>query len=431
MVAIILSNPEAPLELLEYRYHAGIDWANESYAVSILDATRKKVAEFSVPHSGQGIADLIDRLMRLVEGEPSAIAFSIEIPRGAIVEALVEQGFHGFSLNPKQLDRFRDRHTVPGAKDDRLDAFVLADSLRTDRHLFKRIDLEDPLIMQLREISRADDDITIDLGRLTNRLREQLHRFFPQALELSPAADDVWLWDLLEMANTPAKARRLRRTKVDRLLQAHRIRRINTDQVFEVLSAPDLSVAPGAVEAAARHITLLLPRLQLLHSQRQDCEATMKQLMEELPIDDSVGNKNEHRDVDIIRSLPGIGIRVAATMLAEANDDLRTRNYHALRAHGGAAPITRRSGTKLVVSMRTGCNHRLRDALYHAAHNNMMRDPRSKALYADLRGRGHSHGRALRTVADHLLRVLTAMLRNRTLYDPAARIPAEQEKKVA
>lgn len=419
------------MELHEYRYHAGIDWANASYAVSVIDATRKPVAEFSVPHSGQGIAELIDRLSNLVDGDPAALAFSIEIPRGAVVEALVERGFHGFAVNPKQLDRFRDRHTVPGAKDDRLDAFVLADSLRTDRHLFKRIDREDPLILQLREISRADEDITIELGRLTNRLREQLHRFFPQALELSPAADDVWLWAFLAMANTPATARQLRRTKIDRLLQAYRIRRITTDQVFAVLSAPDLDVAPGVVEAAASHINLLLPRLQLLHSQRQECEATMKQLMAELPVEDSVGNENKHRDVDIIRSLPGIGIRVAATMLAEANDDLRTQNYHALRAHGGAAPITRRSGTKLVVSMRKGCNHRLRDALYHAAHNNMMRDPRSKALYADLRRRGHSHGRALRTVADHLLRVLTAMLRNRTLYDPAARIPVAHEKKVA
>jgi transposase len=419
------------LELHAYRYHAGIDWANASYAVSILDATRKKVAEFSVPHSGKGIADLIDRLMRLVEGEPSVLAFAIEIPRGAIVEALVERGFHGFSVNPKQLDRFRDRHTVPGAKDDRLDAFVLADSVRTDRHLFKRTELEDPLIVQLRKISRADDDITIELGRLTNRLREQLHRFFPQALTLSPAADDVWLWDLLTLATTPAQARQLRRTKIERLLQAHRIRRITTDQVLEVLAAPDLHVAPGTVEAAASHITLLLPRLQLLHSQRQACEAAMQTLLTALPIEDEMGNKHEHRDVEIIRSLPGIGIRVAATMLAEANHDLRTKNYHALRAHGGAAPITRRSGTKLVVSMRQGCNPRLRNALYHAAHNNMMRDPRSKALYAGLRGRGHSHGRALRTVADHLLRVLTAMLRNRTLYDPAARIPSAQEKKVA
>ncbi|MEO8181859.1 MAG: transposase [Deltaproteobacteria bacterium] len=59
-----------------------------------------------------------------------------------------------FSIDPKQLDRFRDRHTLSGAKDDRRDAFVLADSLRTDMPAFRRARLGDPSWVQLRELSR-------------------------------------------------------------------------------------------------------------------------------------------------------------------------------------------------------------------------------------------------------------------------------------
>jgi hypothetical protein len=62
------------------------------------------------------------------------------------VETLVERGFHVGGLNPKQLDRFRDRHTVAGAKDDRRDAFVLGVSLRTDRPAFRRVRLEGRVI---------------------------------------------------------------------------------------------------------------------------------------------------------------------------------------------------------------------------------------------------------------------------------------------
>lgn len=418
----------------EYRYYVGIDWATETHQVCVLDSSQRKVQEFSVPHSSKGINDLLDRLTRLAGDNPACVAFSIETPRGAVVEAGVERGFHGYVINPKQLDRFRDRHTMAGAKDDRLDAFVLADSLRTDRKLYRRIALEDPLIIQLREISRADEELGIDLNRLTNRLREQLHRFFPQALALSPSADDPWLWSLLAIANTPDKARRLRRNKLERLLKEHRIRRLDTEGVVAILSQPDLRVAPGAAEAATSHIALLIPRLQLVYAQRKDCEATMKRLLAELPLEQtSEGNNNEHRDVDIIRSLPGIGIRSAAAMLAEANQALRERNYHALRAHGGAAPVTRRSGTKLMVVMRHACNHRLRDALYHVASVNVMHDPRSKATYRALRARGQSHSRAIRTVSDHLLRLLTAMLRNGTLYDPAlrAQVPATNQGKAA
>ena len=74
---------------------------------------------------------------------------AIEIPRGALVEALAERGIHVYAINPKQLDRFRDRHTVAGAKDDRRDAFVLAASLRTDQPAFRRVRLEDPVIIEL------------------------------------------------------------------------------------------------------------------------------------------------------------------------------------------------------------------------------------------------------------------------------------------
>jgi transposase len=61
--------------------------------------------------------------------------------------------------------------------------------------------------------------------------------------------------------------------------------------------------------------------------------------------------------------LPGVGRVVAATVLAEAAEALAERDYQTLRAHGGIAPVTRKSGKKLSVSMRYGCNPRLRNAL--------------------------------------------------------------------
>jgi Transposase len=60
-----------------------------------------------------------------------AIAVAIAVPHDPVVEALLERGFWVHAINPKQLDRFRDRFTVAGAKDDRRDARVLANSLRT------------------------------------------------------------------------------------------------------------------------------------------------------------------------------------------------------------------------------------------------------------------------------------------------------------
>jgi transposase len=403
----------------DYRLFVGIDWATEAHQVCVVDRQGRVQAERSVEHSGAAMAAFVDWLSALAGGEPARVAVAIEIPRGAIVETLVERGFAVYAINPKQLDRFRDRHTVAGAKDDRRDAFVLADSLRTDQRCFRRVRLDDPLVIELREVARVDEDLREEMNRLTNRLREQLHRFYPQMLQLSAAADEPWLWALLERAPTPAAAQRLRPRAVENLLRQHRIRRLEAPEVLTTLRTPPLTVAPGVVPAATTHIALLLPRLRLVAAQRRGCGAHLERLLDQLGAagPDRAGQP-EHRDVAILRSLPGVGRIVAATVLAEASWALADRDYHALRGHAGVAPVTRASGKRRTVLMRHGCNGRLRNALYHWARVAAQVDPASRTAYAALRGRGHTHGRALRTVADRLLRILVAMLKTGTLYDP-------------
>jgi transposase len=402
----------------EYQFFVGVDWGSETHVVCVLDRDRQRIAERSVPHTGVGLNDLADELMALAPSEPGRIAVAIEVPRGAIVDTLLERGMHIFSINPKQLDRFRDRHTVAGAKDDRRDAFVLADSLRTDRPAFRRVQPDHPRVVELRELSRIDDDLGQELRRLSNRLREQLHRFFPQALSLCPAADDPWFWALLDRARPPAHAQRLPAKTVAAVLKVYRVRRFTVATIREALQTPALHVAPGTVEAASAHIALLLPRLRLLHEQRTTVARRIEALLEELGTEEMPG---EHRDVTILRSLPGVGKVVAATVLAEAAQPLAERDYQMLRAHGGIAPVTRKSGKNVSVSMRYACNPRLRNAFYHWARTSVQSDAHCRDHYDRLRQQGHGHARALRGVADRSLGVLVAMLTSRTLYDPEQR----------
>ena len=80
---------------------------------------------------------------------------AIETRSGPVVESLLEHDFAVYSINPKQLDRFRDRMSPAGAKDDRRDARVLASALRTDPHFLQRLEPTDPAIVELREWSRV------------------------------------------------------------------------------------------------------------------------------------------------------------------------------------------------------------------------------------------------------------------------------------
>jgi transposase len=163
---------------------------------------------------------------------------------------------------------------------------------------------------------------------------------------------------------------------------------------------------------------LLLPRLRLAHTQRQRCGARLEALLNKLAADEGdEGQQREHRDVEILRSLPGVGRVVAATVLGEASRPLAERDYHALRAHAGIAPVTKQSGKRRMVVMRYACNSRLRCALYYWARAAVNCDPASKTYYGALRQRGHSYPRALRSVGDRLLRILIAMLKSDSLFD--------------
>jgi transposase len=357
----------------------------------------------------------------LAGGDANSAAVAIEVPRGAMVESLVENDLAVFAINPKQMDRFRDRHTVAGAKDDKLDALVMADSLRTDQPCFHRVHLDEPAFIRLREWSRMEEDLQTEHNRLANQLWEQLRRYYPQMLKLSPAADEAWLWDLLESAPLPAAAGKLRLAKVKAILRAHRIRRVTADQVLEQVRQPALRLAPGAAEAASEHVQMLLPRLRLLRQQQETTAKRIRGILDELCATPPECEGREHRDAEILLSLPGIGPVVAATMLAEASQPLRDRDYQALRNYAGAAPVTRRSGKREVIVMRYACNERLRNALYHWSRTSMQKDTRAKQHYAELRRRGHSHGRALRGVGDRNLAMLVSMLKSKTLYDPARR----------
>ena len=399
----------------------GIDWATEAHQICLLDPHGQLIRESSVVHSGSAISQFLDWLIGWAQCPPAAIAVAIEVPRGALVETMLERGLSVYSINPKQLDRFRDRYFPAGAKDDRRDAFVLASSLRTDPHCFHPIRVDDPLVMRLRDLSRLDDQLRENCNRHCCQLREQLYRYYPQLLQLCSSANEPWLWDLLEMASTPSIARRLTVARIGKLLRTHRIRRLQPADVIDTLRQPGFQLAAGTAEAASEHALLLVPHLRLIRQQRSTLAARIQAVLDELTAPVDASDQCQHRDAAIILSLPGVGRVVAATMLAEASQALAHRDYHALRAYAGCAPITRRSGKKMVVLMRRGCNERLRNALYHWSRVSVQHDLASRQHYHHLRSRGHTHGRALRGVADRLLVVLCAMLRDGTVYNPARR----------
>lgn len=407
------------------KWFVGIDWASQEHQVCLVGGTGDEVVgESAFEHSGEGLAQMCVWLEETTGAGMEAMHVAIETTHGAVVELLLERGAQVYALNPKQLDRFRDRFTVAGAKDDRRDAMVLARSLRTDRDRFRLLRQDTTEVIELREWSRMADELGDEQVRLGNQIREQLRRYYPQMLEIGSDIAAPWVLELWQEVPTPADAARVEPSVIAELLKRNRVRRFQTEQLLGILRRPPLRVATGTTSAATAHIAILVERLCLINAQRRKALSKLDELCAQLSApDDDI--QREHPDAVILRSLPGIGLIILAVMLAEASQPLEERNYHALRALSAAAPVTRatgkRSGDRAQVVMRRACNPRLRDAVYHWARVSVQCDPQSRRHYQELRARGKRHGRALRGVADRLLKVACAMLRDGTVYDPSRR----------
>ena len=408
-----------------FEFFAGIDWGSETHHVFVVDGDGETLGERAFPHSGAGLAEMTDWLLDTTNAQPHDVAVAIEVPHGPVVETMMERGFTVHAVNPKQLDRFRDRWSPAGAKDDRRDAWTLADALRTDDQAFRRLDPQAPEVVELREWSRIASDLTRDQTRLVNRARQQLWRYYPQFLRVESNLARPWARELWSLVPTPEKARRVRAKTIANLLKRHRVRRMSAKDVLERLREPSVSLAPGTSQAAVAHLEVVFSQLTVTSQQLARAYREMGRLTAVLPAS-AVTSEEEsgtagQRDVDILYSLPGIGRIVLATLLAEAHDAVRRRDYQALRCLCGVAPVTRRSGKTVIVVRRLAAHNRLRDAVYHWAGVAIQHDAVSKAKYAALRARGHRHARALRSVADRLLKVACVMLTNRTLFDPGLR----------
>ena len=396
----------------ELNWYVGVDWASRNHQVCVLDGDGAVRGERVFAHGGPGLWAMASWILETVGGAaPAAVGVAIETPRGPVVESLLAHGLAVHSINPKQLDRFRDRYSPAGAKDDRRDARVLASALRTDPHCLRRVATLAAELVELREWTRMRAELIGERTRLTNRMHEMLWRHYPAFNQL--VGDDLaaaWAQALWQRVPTPAAAHRTRLSTYEKLLRRHRIRRVDAATLKARLTERPPYIERATATAAEAHARLLAQRLAMVAGQLAAVDARIDALLGELGGADPgsaapAATAGEPRDATILRSITGIGRSVLSTLLAEAGDVLSRRDYRALRNLCGTAPVTRQSGRTRTVTRRLAVHGRLRDAVLHWARVAVQHDAACAAQYRALRARGHGHYRALRSVADGLLRI--------------------------
>ena len=386
----------------------GDDWAEAHHDVYVCDDAGTKLASKRLPEGIDGMAKLHDLVASHVDG-PGEVVVGIETDRGLWVNALVEAGYVVYAINPKAASRYRDRHSLSGAKSDPGDAKMLAELVRTDRHNHRQVAGDTALAEGIKILARAHQSLVWERNRTTNRLRSSLREYFPAALATFSELADRDTLAVLAAAATPSEAAKLTPGKIRTVLRrAGRQRNIETraDTIAAGLRSDALH-APAAIEAA--HGATTRSSVAILAELNTQIDALAAELADHF---------EQHPDSDFYLSLPGVGVVLGARALGEFGDDPnRYADAKSRKNYAGTSPITRASGTRSVVLARYVRNDRLVDALDQWAFSSITASAGARAFYDRRRAAGDSHHKALRALGNRWVGILHGCLDHRTRYD--------------
>jgi transposase len=382
---------------------AGIDWARDDHVACIVDGRGRKVATTMLEHTTAGLRDLIAFLGRHGVGE-----VAIERPDGPVVDTLLAAGLVVVVISPNQVKNLRSRYGSAGNKDDRFDAYVLADTLRTDRARLRPLVPDTEATTALRRACRARKDLVKHRVAAANQLRAHLRNVFPGAIGLFADIDSEISLAFLARFDTQDRADWLTAKRLGDWLSKQGYSGRTTPETLHrrLLQAPRGATGQHAISQAAITASYVV----LLRTLLEQIKALSTQIDRQL---------DAHADAHIFTSLPRSGRVRAARLLAEIGDcRARFPTPESLTCLAGAAPSTRQSGKLRAVGFRWSCDKQLRDAVTDFANGSRDANPWAADLYNRARARGHDHAHAIRILARAWLHVIWHCWQDGLAYQP-------------
>lgn len=293
------------------------------------------------------------------------------------------------------------------AKTDARDAFVIADVARTNPRTLRQITVADETQAELAMLIGFDDDLAGESTRTSNRLRGLLAQIHP-SLErvLGPRIGHPAVLELLDRFGSPQQLRRAGTRQIAKILKpkAPRMAERLAADITEAL-AEQTVIVPGTT-AAEVIVPSLARQLAEILEQRRMLEGRLAALLEAHPLS------------RLLTSMPGIGVRIAATLLATIGDGSTFPDADHLASYAGLSPATKSSGSSIKGehAPRRG-NRQLKRAMFLSAFAS-LHDPASRTYYDRHRNNGKTHTQALLRLARRRITILHAMLRNGCFYEP-------------
>ena len=389
------------------RYYLGVDWADEFHQVWVCDAKGKKVVEMKVEQNPKGMSEF-GRWLHERQAQGIELWAAIEKPHGIVVDFMLDHGVVVYPVNPKALDRVRDRFRMSQSKSDSFDAYVLAEYLRTDHAHLRALEPSSEQAQELKMLTRDHHRLMRHKTRLINQIEVTLKEYYPRPLEVFANLESKIALDFLTQYPTPEALSSLNRRQWNRFAKRdHHLGEAHCKELWEDLNKPQLKVPDHVVRAKAQLLLVLVAQLKALAHAVQSYSEEVQRFFASMPA------------AELVHSLPGGKSGTILPMLWAELGDAKSRwqSFRHLQAEAGGVPATRSSGKSRVVVFRYACNKLMRYASYWMSFNSLNRCEWANKYYRDQRAKGHRHSQALRALAAKWLKIIFIMWRDNKPYD--------------
>ncbi len=391
----------------------GIDWADAKHDICIQAAGDERREFCCIPHKVDAIDDWAQSLYRRFGGP---IAVALELSKGPVVYALQKYDFFViFPVNPSTLAKYREAFTPSGAKDDPTDAEFAPDLILRHADRFTPLHPQSVEMRTLVSLVEQRRRLVNDRVRTTNRLRNTLKQYYPQALEWFDRIDTPLFCAFIERWPTLAQVKRARRTTVQRFFQQHNMRsasvldaRLQSIKAAMPLTLDEAVITPNRLQAL---VLVDLLRVTLSAIKRFD-----EEIAELAP---------QHPDYALFDALPGAGPSLAPRLLVAFGEQRDRFNSAAeLQRYAGIAPVTVRSGNMYWVHWRWQCPTFLRQTFVEWAAQTINKSYWAGVYYRQQRDKGCSYQAAVRALAFKWIRILYRCWQTNTPYNEAVYLKA-------
>lgn len=323
-------------------------------------------------------------------------------------EYLGDEGFTLVSLNPLRVKRYKD---VLGQqkKTDNYDAYAIADFLKSREDQLENLPRFAPRTQRLKKLSRTQSNLKKQVNRYTNKLIQVIDEYLPELMQLDQFPNLSSVTGLSVLAEYPTRDDL---ENVEQKELADFIRDVSNGQYRRETaqaiqdSVKFISREPYAVDVYGLRVETLS---NLLLDLRRSCKRIKAKIADLL---------EGWETAQILKSLPGVGDLLAGRFLGEIVSIHRFKSADALALYCGVAPIPHSSGSWSSNRSTQRVNKEAKDALMQMARCSKQNGEESKEYYQKKRDEGKNHWHAIKCLARQLVRVIYAMLRDRTYYEP-------------